>query len=37
MYNTCFWALVLEGGLSVQDANKELSVSGKDHLTAQTD
>lgn len=27
MYNTCFWALVLQGGRTVQEANKELSVS----------
>lgn len=26
MYNTCFWALVLHGGRSAQEANKELSV-----------
>lgn len=25
MYNTCFWALVLQGGRTVQEANKELS------------
>ncbi|GAA5841442.1 hypothetical protein JCM11251_007140 [Rhodosporidiobolus azoricus] len=25
MYNTCFWALVLQGGLSEFEANKELS------------
>jgi tRNA(His) guanylyltransferase len=27
MYNTCFWALVLQGGRTVQEANKDLSVS----------
>lgn len=26
MYNTCFWSLVLQGGLTAQEANKELSV-----------
>lgn len=26
MYNTCFWSLVLKGGLTAQEANKELSV-----------
>lgn len=25
MYNTCFWSLVLKGGLTAQEANKELS------------
>lgn len=31
MYNTCFWALVLQGGRTTQEANKELSgtVSGQ--------
>ncbi len=33
MYNTCFWALVLQGGRTVQEANKELSVSLSPALT----
>lgn len=26
MYNTCFWALVDQAGMTAQEANKELSV-----------
>lgn len=31
MYNTCFWSLVQEGGMTEQEAHKELTVRANSH------
>lgn len=37
MYNTCFWALVDQAGMTAQEANKELSVSLAFRVSSSTD